>query len=151
MDEPLGIDVAHPRLSWQLQDSSRGAKQTAYEIRIASSTDNLGRDQADIWDSGKVQTDQSNINVAYAGPELQSRRRYYWQVRVWDQMGKSSAYSQPTWWEMGLLSPSDWKAKWITRDMPAERGDYASGVKWIWAANDNGQTHATPGKHEFRY
>jgi len=66
MQEPLGIDVVHPHLSWQLQDSRRGAKQTAYEIRVASSSDALAKSKADVWDSGKVESDQS-INVAYAG------------------------------------------------------------------------------------
>ena len=123
MQEPLGIDVSHPQLSWQLQDSRRGARQSAYEIRVASSTEALAQDHADVWDSGRVDSDQS-VNVSYSGPAVESRRRYYWQVRVWDSQGQASPYSQPSWWEMGLLSLQDWKAKWITRDMPLERGDY---------------------------
>jgi alpha-L-rhamnosidase len=149
MRDPLGIDIPHPLLSWQLQDSRRGAKQEAYEIRVASSVEALAGGKADIWDSGKVNS-ASSVNVAYAGPELQSRQRYYWQVKVWDQQGQASEYSAPAWWEVGLLSAGDWKAKWITRDTPVEFGDYASGVKWIWAANDNGRTQASPGRHEFR-
>ena len=148
MGNPLGIDIAHPLLSWQLQDARRGARQTAYQIRVASSADALA--QGDVWDSGQVSSAQS-VNVAYAGTALESRRRYYWQVRVWDQQGQASAYSEASWWEMGLLSPQDWKAKWITHDLPVERGDYESGVKWIWDATDHGLTTATPGKHEFRF
>ena len=90
MENPLGIDIAHPLLSWQLQDTRRGARQTAYQIRVASSADTLA--QGDVWDSGPVNSAQS-VNVAYAGPALASRRRYYWQVRVWDQQGQASAYS----------------------------------------------------------
>jgi alpha-L-rhamnosidase len=150
MREPLGIDSTTPRLSWQLQDSRRGARQTGYEIRVASSAESLAQDHADIWDSGRVNSDQS-VNVLYSGPAVESRRRYYWQVRVWDSQEQPSPYSQPSWWEMGLLSPQDWKAKWITRDMPLERGDYESSPKWIWAANDNALAHATPGKHDFRF
>ncbi len=148
--EPLGIDITHPRLSWQLQDSRRGARQTGYEIRVASSAESLAQDHADIWDSGRVNSDQS-VNVLYGGSAVESRRRYYWQVRVWDSQGQPSPYSPPSWWEMGLLSPQDWRAKWITRDMPVERGDYESSPKWIWAANDNALTNATPGKHDFRF
>ena len=148
MENPLGIDIAHPLLSWQLQDTRRGARQTAYQIRVASSADALA--QGDVWDSGPVNSAQS-VNVAYPGPALASRRRYYWQVRVWDQQGQASAYSEAGWWEMGLLSAQDWKAKWITHDLPVERGDYESGVKWIWDAKDNGLSTATPGKHEFRF
>ena len=98
-----------------------------------------------------VKSSNRSINRTYAGPDLQSRQRYYWQVRVWDEHGVPSPYSQASWWEMGLLSPQDWQAKWITRDMPVERGDYESGVQWIWAADDHGDAHATPGRHEFRF
>lgn len=150
MQEPIGIDVTHPRLSWQLQDFRRGAKQTAYEIRVASSPEALAHDRANAWDSGRVDSDQS-VNVPYTGPAPESRRRYYWQVRVWDQQGQPSPYSQVSSWEMGLLSPQDWRAKWIARNMPVERGDYESEVKWIWAANDNGLSKPTVGKHEFRF
>src|SRR6266852_387551 len=150
MQEPLGIDISHLRLSWQLHDSRRGARQSAFEVRVASTPEGLSQDQADVWDSGRVASDQS-VNVPYSGPAVESRRRYYWQVRVWDGQGQASPYSQPSWWEMGLLSAQDWKAKWITRDMPLERGDYDSGPKWIWAANDNALTNATPGKHDFRF
>ncbi len=150
MQEPLGIDIVHPRLSWQLQDSRRGARQAAYEIRVAGSPDVLAQDHADVWDSGRVDSDQS-VNVLYSGPAVESRRRYYWQVRVWDAQGQASSYSKPSWWEMGLLFSQDWKAKWITRDMPLERGDYESAPKWIWAAGDNALTNATPGKHAFRF
>ena len=150
MQQPLGIDITHPRLSWQLQDPRRGARQTAYEIRVAGSPEALTQDHADVWDSGKVDSEQS-VNVLYGGPAVESRRRYYWQVRVWDAQGQASLYSQATWWEMGLLSGQDWKAKWITRDMPLERGDYESAPKWIWAASENALTGATLGKHDFRF
>src|ERR1700680_3218406 len=125
MPEPLGIDITQPRLSWQLQDSRRGARQTAYQVRVANSAESLAQDHADVWDSGRVDSDQS-VNVSYGGPAVESRRRYYWQVRVWDSQEQPSPYSQPSWWEMGLLSSQDWKARWITRDMPLERGDYES-------------------------
>jgi alpha-L-rhamnosidase len=150
MQEPLGIDITSPRLSWRLQDSRRGAKQAAYEIRVASSAESLAQDHADVWDSGRVDSDQS-VSVLYGGPAVESQRRYYWQVRVWDSQEQPSPYSQPSWWEMGLLSSQDWKARWITRDMPLERGDYESSPKWIWAANDHALTNATPGKHDFRF
>ncbi len=105
MQEPLGIDIVDPRLSWQLQDSTRGARQTAYEVRVASTADALAQNHADVWDSGQVNSDES-VNVVYGGPAAESRRRYYWQVRTWDAQGQASSYSQPSWWEMGLLSSS---------------------------------------------
>jgi alpha-L-rhamnosidase len=149
MTEPLGLGATQPRLSWQLSDPRRGVLQTAYEIRVSRSVEKLAHDQADVWDSGKVESGES-VNVAYAGPALTSRDRYYWQVRVWDDEGKPTAYSKPSWWEMGLLSPADWKGQWITPDRPMERGDYDSNPKWIWAANEDARSHAAVGKREFR-
>jgi alpha-L-rhamnosidase len=149
MSEPLGIGVLRPRLSWLLADAGRGTKQFAYQIRVAGSAANLSQGSLNVWDSGRVESSDS-VNVSYAGPALVSRRRYYWQVRVWDQTGHASDYSQPSWWEMGLLSPEDWKAKWISRDAPLLRGDYESRPQWIWAAKDKALTKPTVGKREFR-
>ena len=109
---PLAVDSKLPRLSWQLESSDRGILQTAYEIRVSDRPDGRGS----IWNSGKVLSDQS-LQIVYAGAELQSGKRYYWQVRVWDNKGRSSAWSQTAWWQMGLLSPGDWKAQWIRPDM----------------------------------
>jgi alpha-L-rhamnosidase len=111
-EKPLGLDVKKPRLSWVLQSDERGQKQTAYQILVASSQEKLNNEQGDIWDSGKVDSDQS-VNITYAGKALESAERYYWKVRVWDIDGEASAWSSPTWWEMGLLNQEDWKAQWI--------------------------------------
>jgi hypothetical protein len=112
---PLGIDVARPRLSWILSSSERGQRQTAYQILVASSLAKLAAGEGDIWDSGKVQSRQS-VHVPYDGKPLKSRTRYHWTVRVWDRGGEVSGWADPAWWETGLLSPSDWHAEWIHRD-----------------------------------
>lgn len=109
---PLGIDVAKPLLSWNLKSSERGQCQTAYQILVASDESKLREGSADIWDSGKVASDQST-QVAYDGPALTSRRRCFWRVRAWDKGGKDSPYSEPAWWEMAFLSPQDWNAQWV--------------------------------------
>ena len=114
---PLGIDVVKPRLSWMCKSSQRGQKQTAYRLLVASSSDKLDKNVGDLWDAGKVKSDQS-IHVAYAGKPLESRMRCYWKVRVWDKDGKASDWSGPAEWSMGLLDPDDWKAKWITHPAP---------------------------------
>src|SRR5262249_4785191 len=102
---PLGLDVAQPRLSWKLPPGRRGARQTAYQLRAAISHPLL-------WDSGRVESSESAL-VPWGGPALASRQRVYWQVRTWDESGAASEYSAPAWWEMGLLSRVDWQAEWI--------------------------------------
>ena len=106
---PLGIDVKVPRLSWQLETSRQGARQTAYRV-LASSSPELTEEQAD-WDSGKVESDRS-VHVPYGGDALRSRQRVYWRVTVWDETS-ATAESDISWFEMGLLSRSDWQAQWV--------------------------------------
>jgi len=99
---PLGIDSPNPRLDWILSPSDpsvRGVTQSAYQILVASSSDLLAKDQGDLWDSGKVPSDQMN-QIAYAGKALASAQEVWWKVRVWDQEGKPSAWSEPTQWTM---------------------------------------------------
>jgi alpha-L-rhamnosidase len=112
---PIGLDVTQPRFSWQLNSNERNLMQTAYEIRLANSVTSLPKGGADSWSSGKINSDQS-VQVAYAGRPLQSGNKYYWQVRVWDNKGKASAWSDVASLQIGLLQPSDWKASWIVAD-----------------------------------
>lgn len=109
---PLGLDTPAPKFSWVMEANERNQKQTSYQIRVASSLEKL--QEPDIWDSGKINENQSQF-VSYKGPSLQSRTRYFWTVRVWDAHGQPSAWSKPSSWEMGLLNAADWKAKWISR------------------------------------
>ncbi len=118
-ENPLGLGEARPRFFWQIDDPRRGAAQGAYQIRVASAAHELAHDRADVWDSGRVDTNQS-AHVVYGGPALRSRQRYYWQVRTWDAAGQSSPWSDIAWFEMGLLRRGDWKAQWIGRK---PRGD----------------------------
>jgi len=112
---PLGIDVAKPRLSWVLEDDERGQKQTAYQILVASTPEILAKDQGDLWDSGKISSDQS-IQVEYGGKPLESRAACHWKVRVWDAEGEVSNWSAPALWTIGLLKSEDWQAQWIGFD-----------------------------------
>ena len=109
---PSVVDVAQPRLSWinQAGKGERGQKQTAWQVRVASSRKQL--DQADLWDSGKQLSSQST-RVKYQGTPLKSRQECWWQVRVWDRDGLVSDWSEAGMWRMGLLDPDDWKADWI--------------------------------------
>ncbi len=110
---PLGIGVAQPRFSWQIASVENNVMQTAYEIRVALSEGDLNKSGKQLWASGKVNSSQS-VNVVYGGPALKSMQKAYWQVRIWDNKNKATAWSAPASWEMGLLEPSQWKASWIS-------------------------------------
>jgi alpha-L-rhamnosidase len=105
---PLGIDTPHPRFRWLLESGARGQLQTAYQILIASSLEKLEAGTGDKWNSGKVDSDNS-VEVPYGGKKLSSGERCYWKVRIWDEDGRPSLYSNPSSFEMGLLNPTDWQ------------------------------------------
>ena len=116
--DPLGIDVAKPRLSWELLSGEKNVLQTAYELQVSLSERDLAREKV-FWESGKVNSDAS-VGVEYAGPPLVTERTYFWRVRVWDNHGHASPWSAPAKWEMALLDPADWKASWITPNLGQE-------------------------------
>ena len=121
LENPLGIDVVKPRLSWALSSIERNQHQSAYQILVAGSIEALAKDSGDLWDSGKVVSSET-LYIPYAGQQLLSGQTAYWKVRSWDQDDKPSIWSEPATFEMALLSPDDWKAKWIgqTRDIAAQ-------------------------------
>ena len=148
LKNPTGIDVIQPRLGWVLESKKRGERQTACEILVASSAAKLKPGQADLWDSGKVVSDQS-IHVRYAGKPLASRQQCFWKVRVWDKDGVASAWSAPASWTMGLLQPGDWQGQWIGRD---ETGKVAvlRGCSWIWFPEGRPEQDAPVATRYFR-
>jgi alpha-L-rhamnosidase len=83
------MGAAAPHLSWRSDDTGRNWRQIAYEILVASTDQNLRAGKADVWDSGKINSAES-VGIAYQGPGLESRKRYYWKVRVWDAAGQVS-------------------------------------------------------------
>ncbi|MEE9432591.1 MAG: family 78 glycoside hydrolase catalytic domain [Melioribacteraceae bacterium] len=111
---PIGVDIEKPRFSWNLESDQRGVKQTAYQVIVASSIENLNNNITDIWNSKKVETDNS-IQIYFDGETLESNKKYFWKVKVWDADGTIHT-SKPAFWITGLFNESDWKAKWIGLD-----------------------------------
>ena len=107
---PVGMDVLQPRLSWKIKGTGNNVMQTVYWIRVA--TDPKFSGSKIVWQSGEVASDQS-VLVPYKGPDLKPFQKYYWQVRVWDNKGRTSKWSQSASWETGLLAQENWEAKWI--------------------------------------
>lgn len=112
--DPIGIGETAPLLEWKLDAAGhrKPRAQAAYQIRVARTPEALRRGKAELWDSGKVVSPRTH-HVALASVPLRSRDRVAWQVRVWDTDGNASAWSAPATFEMGLLAPGDWKARWI--------------------------------------
>ena len=136
-ENPLGIDTAEPRFSWQVYSQRRALSQTAYRILASSNEENLGKNVGDLWDSGRVDSD-STVSIAYEGTALTSGQKCWWKVRCWSKGGYDGhnataeyynaeifkalsgelegSYSAPATFEMGLLEPSDWQGQWIGAD-----------------------------------
>lgn len=106
--EPLGIDVARPRLTWTC---AGGIAQTAYRVLAR-------RGDLVVWDTGRVEG--AEMAVRWGGPSLGSRDRVAWSVTLWDQDGREGPASS-SWFEMGLLRARDWTARWITGDYGPSR------------------------------
>ncbi len=107
---PIGIDEGQPRLSWQLVGGERNTLQEAYQVQVSRNSRFTDGDL--VWDTGKTHSDHS-VNVRYEGPGLKAKTRYHWRVRVWDNHGNRSGWSNTAFWETGLLSPENWLARWI--------------------------------------
>lgn len=152
LSAPVGIDCAAPRLSWKLdarKAAARDLRQTAYRVVVASSPDKLARFEGDLWDSGRVASDQS-LNVLYRGVPLKSSQRCYWTVRAWDNAGLPSAWSSPQRWIMGVVRPEDWRAKWIGANASTRPDCDLMGAKWIWAGDAPALAQAAAGKRYYR-
>lgn len=129
----LGTQVAHPRLSWRIEDAAR---QTSYRIRAAASEAALNAGDL-LWDSGEVAGD-ATFDIAYDGPALLSMQRMWWSVEV-----NGAAISDPAWFEAGPLSPQDWRGAWIEAEDKHAAADRAAGVSWVWGETSlDGRPHA---------
>ncbi|MBT4758578.1 MAG: hypothetical protein HOO08_09335, partial [Opitutae bacterium] len=127
---PVGMDVTQPRLSWTIvaEADGRGARQTAYRVLVASSLEQLAANRGDLWDTKKVNSDQTN-QLVYAGAPLQSQMQCFWKVMTWDEVGKASDWSAPASWSMGLLNSDDWQAGWIGLDQaPKNKPEYRAAL-----------------------
>ena len=140
LPNPLGIDETSPRLSWRLETSERAQSQTAYRILVASDENKLDDKTADLWDSGKVSSDDTS-SIVYGGKQLTTGQRCFWKVQVWDKHGEESGWCKPALWTMGLLNQTDWRGTWIgydkTRQVELPDAPF-EGAKWIWFGADKG-------------
>jgi alpha-L-rhamnosidase len=146
--DPLGIDTPQPTFSWQSDATTPNWMQTAYEVLVATSPENLRTGKADAWDSGRVRSSES-LDIAYAGASMEAQHRYLWKVIVWDNQGNQTS-SAPAWFETGLMSASDWTADWIMRKDPASEQELRA-IRWIWLANSDPMHVLSQTPAQFRY
>lgn len=118
-ENPTAINTAIPKFSWQLISEFRNQSQSAYHILVADNLDDIQNSNGNIWDSEKVNSDKS-ILLKFKGKELKSAQKYYWKVKVWNQTGIESDWSQPTYFVTALFNEKDWSnAKWLVyEEMP---------------------------------
>ena len=111
--DPLGMDLAQPRLTWRMAGDARGERQTAWRMLVATNPERLARDEGDAWDSGRVAGDPV-AGTVYAGKPMAAFDRLVWKVKAWDQTGKDTPWSAPATWSVGPQAPEDWHGTWIT-------------------------------------
>lgn len=110
LQNPLGIDAKHPRLTWMLDDNSQGVKQIAYQLVVGTDSLNVLKGEGDMWDTGRLESE--DILAVYAGKPLNPFTRYYWSVIVWNQ-DKEKESSAVNSFETGMMSVENWQGAWI--------------------------------------
>ena len=123
-NNPLGVDVQHPDLSWiDISDdnAARNQKQSAYEILVYSGRSEFNQSSSVLWSTGKV-ISSSSRQILYSGKELTTAEQVYWKVRIWDQKGHVSPWSPASTWTTGVMQPQDWHAAWITSNSAYDSG-----------------------------
>ncbi len=138
---PLGVGSLSPHLSWELQSNKQNVLQTAYRILVADDSLLLIKNTGNIWDSKKI-ISNSSVQVRYKGKQLQSAKKYYWKVMVWDNQNNVTGWSSMANWQMGLLKKEDWKnAEWIALEKINDTAIIAPHVhgngKKSWGARKN--------------
>ncbi|MDR0535498.1 MAG: glycoside hydrolase family 78 protein [Puniceicoccales bacterium] len=132
-NNPVGVEVRQPRLSWGLapDPSQKNQRQNAMQVRIGPAADmeNAAGSAVWIWDSGRIETSAQHFVLPDPAPfSLATGGAYQWQVRVWDQDGKSSEWSPVARWTSGVYEPGLWdSAQWIGQQERVDTGDKKDG------------------------
>lgn len=127
-ENPVGIETARPRFSWQINAQNRGFEQSAWHLLVADSEEALASDRGTVWDSGKRNAPYS-IQIPFEGENLESGKFYFWKVRIWDKGGNVSSWSPVNRFQMGLLTEKDWfGAQWIALEKDIKEDIVTTGI-----------------------
>ncbi|MCA1760038.1 MAG: alpha-rhamnosidase, partial [Bacteroidales bacterium] len=134
LQNPIGIDETHPRFTWQLKSGQPGFLQSAFQLVVGTDEEEVASGKGSVWESGAVNS--SVIPAVYNGPELHPFTRYFWSVRVLNESGTWSDWSEVAFFETGMMDQTNWKGKWITdthdynvKPAPYFRKDFSAGKK----------------------
>ncbi|MCM1176900.1 MAG: glycoside hydrolase family 78 protein [Clostridium sp.] len=119
LEMPVGIDDVAPRLSWRMEDSRKGAVQTAYRVIVGTYRNAVEGGSGDCWDTGKVES--CDMLVRYSGKALEPFTGYWWRVTAWDKEGKEHS-SEPAYFETGMMDMENWTGEWISDGRDIEFG-----------------------------
>jgi alpha-L-rhamnosidase len=147
LNNPIGLGARAPRFSWALEHPRRGARQAAYQVIVSPELDFMRKGVGDYWDSQRVESERTS-GIVYDGAPLWSGKRYFWQVRWWDEEGDISPWSETARFEMGLLQDRDWKARWISQRKPDEFTSQGNVMQGVYSG-DFVQTRAIYLRKEF--
>lgn len=112
-ENPSGIESPSPCFGWQLKSDLRNQSQSAYQIVVADNEKDISDLKGNVWNSEKI-TSVKSFLIPYQGGKLLPAKKYYWRVKVWNQDGLESSWSETTWFLTGIFTESDWQgARWI--------------------------------------
>ncbi|KAF4466641.1 alpha-L-rhamnosidase A [Fusarium albosuccineum] len=112
LKEPMGMDSPNPEFQWCLMQIS-ATENALPRVTLQVSRFNNFDSETLEWESSTINVEEGQVNVRYEGKPLESRTRYYWSIGIWDKVTNTFDSSAQSWFEMGLLTPDDWTAKWI--------------------------------------
>jgi alpha-L-rhamnosidase len=138
LEEPRGIDIRQPRMSWIVESAERDERQTAFQLVVGTDRDAVARGEGDLWDTDKVASDET-LDHKYDGRPLASHQRVHWSVRVWNKSGVESSWARPASFSTGFLLPDAWTAPWIGFDAARDHTKAPAALfdaKWIMFAQD---------------
>lgn len=111
------ISKRKPQFGWIVNAKADNTLQTAYQLLVSSNLKELQDDIADVWDSGKVNCDNS-INIDYKGKDLDADKVYYWKVKIWDNHGNESRFSR-----ISQFKTSEKQIDYFTDRSPLQKQD----------------------------
>lgn len=125
LSNPIGIGELKPRFSWIVKSEKSNTNQASYRLQVSEEDSSFNKT---VWDSGVIASDQS-IQLVYQGPSLTSRTRYYFRVKITDNKGNESPWSEVSFFETGLLQTSQWKAEFIASPDAFDTGASAAAFR----------------------